>query len=187
LGDFVHPKDFISPQFVVWNNFCKYNLNPTFINLKINAMNYIKLLTAALTATAIMTGFMIFAPVIGLPKMDVGTLLGEMFGGSKVVGWTVHVVIGLIMLLPYAFFFNHWIPVENKFARGAIYGILVFVFSEIVFFIVNFTGHLTSPDKEHMAMMVFGNALACMVYGTVLGAFFERKEKDGMEMAKGNA
>jgi uncharacterized protein DUF6789 len=150
-------------------------------------MNYIKLFTAALTATAIMTGFMLFAPVIGLPKMDVGTLLGEMFGGSKIIGWAEHVVIGLIMLLPYVFFFNHWIPVENKFARGAIYGILVFVFSEIVFFIVNFTGHLTNVDKEHMAMMVFGNALACMVYGTVLGAFFERTEKDGMEIAKGNA
>jgi hypothetical protein len=147
-------------------------------------MNYMKILIAALSATAVMTGFMLLAPVAGLPKMDVGAILGALFGGSEVVGWIMHVIIGILMLLPYVFFFNRWIPVENKFARGAIYGILVFVFSEIIFTIINITGHLSFVDKQNMAKMVFGNALAGMIYGTVLGAFFERDGQDGMERAK---
>ena len=147
-------------------------------------MNYPKMLLAALAATAAMTAFMLLAPLVGLPKMDVGALLGSLFGNNKVVGWVIHVVIGILMLLPYVFFFNQWLPVENRVARGAIYGILVFVFSEIVFTIINLTGHLPDFAKQDMARMVFGNALAGMIYGCVLGAFFERQGVDAMERAK---
>jgi len=135
-------------------------------------MNYIKMITAGLVATAVMTGFMLLAPFVGLPKMNVGVILGAWFGKSEVVGWILHAVIGIIMVLPYVFFFNHWIPVENKVARGTIYGIMIFVFSEIAFTIINIWGQLSFVDKENMALMVFGNALAGMIYGTVLGAFF---------------
>ena len=69
-------------------------------------------------------------------------------------------------------------------ARGTIYGILIFVFSEVAFAVINIWGHLSFVDKQNMALMVFGNALAGMIYGTVLGAFFPRPEKDGLEQAK---
>jgi hypothetical protein len=144
---------------------------------------YGKILAAAFTATAIMTGFMLLAPVIGLPKMNVGVILGSVFN-SEAVGWVAHVLIGILFALPYVFFFNRWIPVENQFLRGTIYGIIVFFFSEVILTIANFTGHLSSVDKENMALMIFGNALAGMIYGTVLGAFFVREGKDGMELAK---
>jgi hypothetical protein len=147
-------------------------------------MSYLKMLLAAFAATAAMTAFMLLAPVVGLPKMDVGALLGAMFGGNEAVGWIMHVIIGVLMLLPYVFFFNQWLPVENRVARGAIYGIFVFVFSEIIFTIINLTGHLPDMAKQDMARMVFGNAIAGMIYGCVLGAFFERQGVDSMERAK---
>ncbi len=152
---------------------------------KISVMKYDRIIVAALTATAVMTAFIIVAPYVGLPKMNVGAILGSVFN-SVAVGWVIHILIGLILTLPYVFFFNHWIPVENKFARGAIYGILVFVFSEIVFSGANIIGHLSQVNKEDLGLMVFDNIIACMIYGCVLGGFFERKEKDGMELAKGN-
>ena len=147
---------------------------------------YLRILAAALTATAVMTGFMLIAPFIGLPKMNVGVILGSAFGDNEAVGWAIHVLTGFIVALPYAFFFNKWIPVENKILRGTMYGILVFFISEIALAAANFTGHLSGFDKQDFGLMVFGNALAGMIYGTVLGVFFERKGKDGMEKAKGN-
>ena len=144
---------------------------------------YARILIAAVVATIAMTGFMLLAPFIGLPKMNVGVLLGSLFN-SETAGWIIHILIGILFAIPYAFFFNRWIPVENRFLRGTIYGIIVFVFSEIILTIANFTGHLSFIDKENMALMVFGNALAGMIYGTVLGVFFMREGKDGFEQAK---
>jgi hypothetical protein len=144
---------------------------------------YLKILVAALSATAVMTGFMLLAPFVGLPKMNVGVIIGSVFN-SEIIGWVIHILIGILFVIPYVFFFNRWLPVDNQFLRGTIYGIIVFFFSEIILTIANFTGHLSSVDKENMALMVFGNALAGMIYGTVLGAFFVRDGKDGLELAK---
>ena len=148
---------------------------------------YLKILVAALIATAVMTGFMLLAPFIGLPSMNVGVILGSAFGQNEALGWVIHVLIGFVVALPYAFFFNQWIPVENKVLRGTLYGILVFLISEIALTGANFTGHLSGYDRQNLGLMVFGNAMAGIIYGTVLGFFFERKGKDGMERAKGNA
>ena len=147
-------------------------------------MSYQKIFVAAFCATLAMTGFMLIAPVVGLPRMDMGSILGEMFNGNKLVGWILHFVLGIIFAIPYVLMFNHWIPVEHKIARGAIYGILVFVLSEIIITAVNISGHLKWDEKESIALMVFGNSIACMIYGAVLGAFFERKGYDVMEEAK---
>lgn len=143
-----------------------------------------KILVAAVVATAVMTVFMLIAQYLVLPTIDPGTLLGTMFGGNRFAGWIIHFIIGIMMALPYAFFFNKWIPAENKFLRGTLYGILVFVFSEIVFTLINLLGYANTADLKNMALMVTGNAVVYMIYGTVLGAFFERQGKDGFEMAK---
>ena len=143
-----------------------------------------KILIAALVATAVMSGFMLLAQFVVLPTIDPGTLLGTLFGGNRYAGWVVHFLIGILMALPYVFFFNKWIPAENKFLRGTLYGILVFVFSEIVFTAINLLGYFNTFDQKNMALMVLGNAVIYMIYGTILGAFFEREGKDGFEEAK---
>ena len=129
---------------------------------------------------------MLLAQFVVLPTIDTGTLLGTLFGGNRYAGWIVHFFIGILMALPYVFFFNKWIPAENKYLRGTLYGILVFVFSEIVFFAINLLGYFNSFDLKNMAMMVVGNAVIYMIYGTILGAFFERAGADGIEEAKHN-
>ena len=147
-------------------------------------MNYLKILLAAIVATAVMTGFVLAAPLIGLPQTKIAVLLGAMFHGNLIAGWVMHFVIGILFVIPYALLFNKWLPVENKVARGAIYGIVVFVFSEIIFALINILGYLTWDNKESMALMIFVNILSCLIYGMVLGAFFDRAGKDGMEKAK---
>jgi hypothetical protein len=138
-------------------------------------MNYLKVLLAGIIATGVMTGFMALAPYIGLPNMNAGEILGSMFGGNKIIGWTEHVVAGIVFAFIYARFINRMLPVENDIARGAIYGILLFILSEIVFTVINVLGYLSWHQKESMALMIFGEVLVCLIYGSVLGMFIKKE------------
>jgi hypothetical protein len=138
-------------------------------------MNYLKVLLAGIAATLAMTLFMVFAPMAGLPDMNAGELLGAMFGGNKVIGWTEHFAAGIIFAFVYARFVNSLLPVENNIARGAIYGIFLLILSEIVFTGISFLGYLSWHEKESMALMIFGEALACLLYGGMLGALIKKK------------
>ena len=137
-------------------------------------MSYLKVLVAGIVATGVMTGFMALAPYLGLPNMNAGELLGAMFGGNKIAGWAVHFAAGIGFAFLYATFVNRLLPIENNVARGAIYGILLFILSEIVFTAINFLGYLSWHQKESMALMIFGEVFACLLYGGVLGAFTKK-------------
>ncbi len=150
-------------------------------------MNYSKVLLAAVIATGCMTIFMLLAPHSGLPQMNVGEFLGTVFKGNMVGGWLLHFMAGIIFVFPYVLLFNRLIPVENKIARGVIYGILLFVASEIVFAGINIFWHIDWASRQNMAIMVFGDALACMIYGGVLGSFFDRVGYDALEDTKRHA
>jgi hypothetical protein len=128
-----------------------------------------KVIIAGLSATAVMTVFMLIAPFLHLPEMNWGKMLGALLGGITALGWILHFLIGIFFAFLYAFIFNHWLPVINDTARGMVYGIIVFVFSEIVFQSISLSGFYTWEMKETMWLSVFGNMLACFVYGTVLG------------------
>jgi hypothetical protein len=136
-------------------------------------MNYLKVLLAGIVATGAMTAFMAVVPLTGFPAMNAGDLLGAAFNGNRIVGWAAHFTAGIIFAFIYAKFINRLLPIENNIARGAIYGILLFILSEIVFTAINFLGYLTWHQKESMAIMIFGELLACLIYGAVLGAFIK--------------
>jgi hypothetical protein len=104
-----------------------------------------------------------------LPQINWGVLLGAMFGDITILGWVLHFLIGIFFAFMYALIFNHWLPVINDLARGMVYGIIVFVFSQIVLQAIMLGGFYTWEMKEAMWLSVFGNMLSCFVYGTVLG------------------
>ena len=138
-------------------------------------MNYLKVLLAGTVATGVMTAFMALVPLTGFPAMNAGDLLGAAFNGNRIIGWAAHFTAGIIFAFIYAKFINRLLPVENNIARGAIYGILLFILTEIVFTAVNFMGYFTWHQKESMAIMIFGELLACLIYGIVLGAFIKQR------------
>ncbi len=148
-------------------------------------MNYLKVLLAGVTATLIMTGFMLLAPLMGLPKMNAGEILGSMYGGNNVLGWIEHFIAGIFFAFVYARFLNGILPVENNIYRGAIYGILLCILTDAVFVIISLMGFMTWTEKESMALMVFDETLACLIYGTVLGIFIKQKENILAKQADG--
>jgi len=142
---------------------------------KYEILKPVKVLLAGFAATGVMTLFMVIAPFIGLPKMNVAEILGALLGGNLVAGWMVHFIIGIFFAFIYVMFFNHTLPVINDVYRGAVYGIIVFMASEIIFTTISLTGILTWDQRENMALMAFGNCIAHLIYGAVLGAFFKNK------------
>jgi hypothetical protein len=144
-------------------------------------MSLFKILIAAVVATAAMSIILLIVSHVGLPSMNIGIVLGTMFGGSEALGWVAHFMIGILFALPYALFINRWMPVENKVARGTLYGVVVFMVSQILLFAISISGLLKWDARENLALLVFGNALACMIYGSVLGVFFTREGYDAME------
>ena len=142
---------------------------------KYEVLKPVKVLLAGLAATAVMTIFMLIGSATGLLQINTGILLGALLGGHVALGWIAHLVIGCLFAFIYVMFFNHTLPVINDIFRGTLFGIIVFVFSEMTFFVINFTGVLTWDQKEGMALMVFGNCIAHLIYGAVLGAFFKNK------------
>ncbi len=137
-------------------------------------INIPKTLIAGVVATAAMTVFILVAPLVGLPHMQVGSLLG---GEHKIVGWIVHFDIGIIFAFLYARLANNSLPVENNIARGAIYGIIVFVFAQIVIYTFAITGMLVWDSKENWGLAVFTSSLGHLIYGSVLGTFYKKTRK----------
>ena len=148
-------------------------------------MKHLRVIIGGLAATAAMTLFLLAAPLVGLPAMNTGEMLGAILGNSEVAGWVMHFVIGVFFAYIYALFFNEWLPVINPIARGVLFGIIVLVFSEIVLTVINLAGFFTWDMKKDMAISIFTNMLACFVYGSVLGGIMkEYRIENGLHWEK---
>jgi hypothetical protein len=95
------------------------------------------------------------APMMGMPPMNIGAMLGGMLGTSDMVGWMMHFMIGVVFTAAYAFFFNQRLPIGSPVARGAAYGMLVFAMAQVMF-----------------ALMRAMGLLGHLVFGVALGGFF---------------
>lgn len=142
---------------------------------KFEALKPLKVLMAGFLATGVMTAFMLVAPFIGLPEMNVGAFLGALMGDHMVLGWVMHMAIGIGLAFVYVMFFNHTIPVINDTLRGMLFGIVAFIIAQMILMIINLTGLLTWDEKQGVMLMIFGNCVAHMLYGAVLGTFFKNK------------
>ena len=128
-----------------------------------------------IVATLAMTMLMLVAPMMGMPKMNTGEMLGGMMGGSVILGWMMHFVIGIIFAYAYLYLLNKKLPVANNYLRGVIYGFIVFIFAQIIMAMMGAMGMAPEMPNENMAMMIVGSIMGHLVYGTVLGAFIKKE------------
>ncbi len=68
-------------------------------------MNALSAVIAGIVATTVFTMVLVMAPRMGMPKMDIVSLLGSMFStkSNPVLGWTLHLMMGVVFALAYAF------------------------------------------------------------------------------------
>lgn len=124
-------------------------------------------LVAGIIATAVMTGIILMAPMLGLPKMNPAQLLSGMLGVSLLIGYMMHFMIGIIFAAAYVYVFNSKVHIQSKLAKGALYGLIVFIFAQVMMFIMGKMMPMPMPEDNKMLMMV-GSLIGHLVFGIVL-------------------
>ncbi len=133
-----------------------------------------KAIVAGAAGTAVMTLFAMMGPMMGMPKMDAAAMLGGMMGGSLALGWMMHFAIGIIFACGYIFILNDRLPIVNNYVRGAVFGIIVFLFAQIMMAIMNGMGMMPAMPMDNMMMMAIGSLMGHIVFGAVLGIFIKK-------------
>ena len=124
---------------------------------------------AGLIGTAAMTMLMLAAPMMGMPKMAIGEMLGTMLHIGTAAGWAMHGVIGVTLAIVYAGLFAATLPGRAAF-RGATYGFGVFLLQQIAVTPMMGSGLFSGGNIP----LLVGSLMGHLVYGALLGAVYAR-------------
>ncbi|MBI2863400.1 MAG: hypothetical protein HYX94_02420 [Chloroflexi bacterium] len=131
---------------------------------------------AGVAATFAMTAWIYLTQAAGVSQLEVARALGTLFGIQEnvvLIGTAVHVVIGVILGLIYAYGFYELLPGPG-WTRGLVYSLLpttfVGIFMPLVAWGLVFSGAIAFGALA--ATMWIVNQL---VYGLVLGLFYGTK------------
>lgn len=137
-------------------------------------MDMKRAVAAGIAGTAVMTVLLLWAPLVGLPKLAIGNLLSTSLAVSVVVlrvgpagGWVIHGLVGIAFALIYAAFFATRLP-GSPAARGALYGFLVFLLAQLIFMPAVGAGVFSRGDFG----LLFGSLVGHLVYGALVGAIY---------------
>ncbi|MBK5097374.1 MAG: hypothetical protein JJE01_06300 [Gemmatimonadetes bacterium] len=121
---------------------------------------------AGMIGTAVMTivGLWV-APLMGMPAMNPAQMLAGAMGGSLVLGWIAHFMIGTILAVCYAVA-APFLPGAPAL-RGALYGIAPFLMAQII--VMPMMG---MPLFSGSAVMAMGSLVGHLVYGAVIGSVY---------------
>jgi uncharacterized membrane protein YagU involved in acid resistance len=137
-------------------------------------MNWTRAIVAGLIATAVMTALLVWAPIVGLPKLAIGELLSTWLAVSVALlrvgaagGWLIHAAVGVVLALIYAAYFAPRLP-GGPVARGIVYGFLVFLVAQLAFMPTVGAGVFSRGDVP----MLVGSLIGHVVYGALVGRIY---------------
>ena len=124
-----------------------------------------KALIGGIIGTAVMSFVMMIAPMMGMPKMSPPAMLSMLMGVPIIVGWMMHFMIGIIFSMAYAFIFINVIKmVGYNILKGAIFGIAVFIFAQIMMAIMGMMFPMP-PMEGSMILMMVGSIMGHVIFG----------------------
>lgn len=130
-------------------------------------MNPGRAILAGVGGTAAMTMLMLAAPLMGLPRMPIGEMLGGFLKIGSTFGWAMHGMIGLGLATIYALAFAARLAGAPPL-RGALYGFLVFLVAQLVVMPMMGAGVFSGGNLP----MIMGSLIGHLVYGGVVGAVY---------------
>ena len=141
-------------------------------------MNTTKVITAGIAATAVMSIVAVMvAPMMGMPKMDFGTMLGTnnpMMAMPYMAGWMIHFVVGIVLTAIYASIFIN--KLSGSYAvRGIIFAMIPFVIAQSMMMPMMGNGFWSSASEVQM-MAIMGSLIGHIVFGAVLGTVYGKGE-----------
>lgn len=122
---------------------------------------------AGLVGTAVMTILMLAAPMMGMPPMPIGEMLGGFLGIGTVAGWVMHFIIGAMLAIVYAALFASRLPGPPA-ARGVLYGVLPFLAAQVAVMPMMGGAVFSGGDLK----MIAGSLMGHLVYGALVGATY---------------
>ncbi len=85
-------------------------------------MDILSAIISGIVGTIAISMVMAVAPMMGMPKMDIVGLLSTMFGKpNRILGWMMHMMMGVVFALIYAFLWSVGIGTPN-WLFGLIFG-----------------------------------------------------------------
>lgn len=127
--------------------------------------------TSGIAATIVMTLLMMIGGAMGMPKMSPPDMLAGMMAVPVAIGWVIHFLIGTIFAAGYVFLFNNWLrKINNRTARGAVYGVIAFIIAQIglpVMEAIFGGGNMPAPEGS-MALLMIGSVMGHVIFGIVV-------------------
>ncbi len=134
-------------------------------------VDFKKVLIASIAGDAAMMAVMFMAPMMGVPKMDLGIMLGTMnpiVQMPYIMGWVMHYIIGFILTWIYAAFLIDRLP-SDGWKRGMIYSLIPWAVMQIIIMPMLMNQPMLSGGDM---MTLMGTIVAHLAYGGVMGAIY---------------
>lgn len=130
-------------------------------------IDVVRAIGAGVAGTAVMTAVGLWvAPLMGMPAMNPAEMLAGAMGGSLVLGWIGHFMIGIILAVIYAAFAAPTLP-GHPAVRGALFGLAPFLVAQVA--VMPMMG---MPVFSGSMVMAMGSLIGHLVYGAVVGVVY---------------
>lgn len=145
-------------------------------------MNILNAVIAGLVSTVVFTMILMMAPKMGMPKMDIVSLLGSMFGKpNQALGWMMHLMMGVVFALIYAFLWSNGIGAAT-WTSGLIFGAVHWLIAGMVMGMIPMmhagikSGAVQAPGlwmtNNGGAMAFMGGLVGHMIFGIVVALVY---------------
>jgi len=138
-------------------------------------VNLSSVVISGIIATSAMTMMMLAAPLMGMPKMNISKMLGNVMGNNEILGWMTHFVIGIVLAFIYgAIFFRKFN--QKGWLDGILYSILPFLAAQLMvmpmMMVINGMS-FTSGIFSGSIIMAMGSLIGHIIFGAVLGTIYK--------------
>lgn len=141
-------------------------------------MNIIGAVISGIVGTLAISMVMAVAPKMGMPKMDIVGMLSTMFGKpNKVLGWMMHLMMGVVFALVYSFLWSIGIG-SIGWLSGLLFGVGHWLVVGVMFALIPMmhvgikNGDVEAPGlwmtKQGGMMSFAGGLMGHMVFGIVV-------------------
>lgn len=135
-------------------------------------MRSIKALSGGILATGAMTLLMVMAPLMGLPKMNMGAMLAGFMHIQVWEGWMLHFLIGIGWAFVYVYLCRDRIRTRFLF-RGMLFSLIPWFLMQVMVMPLMGMGFFALKGPSGMLM---GTLAGHLVYGMVLGLVTMQRE-----------
>lgn len=142
----------------------------------------VSLVASLISGTSAMIGMTLFTSLGGMMniKMDIPGMLGNVLGGSVLLGWAMHFMIGVILAFNYAFIFDVNIKIGASWLKGMIFGVFPWFMAQIIVMpmthIMNGMSYASGLFPGSLKM-TFASLVGHLIYGVILGILYKPKPR----------